>query len=209
MYDAPLAKCTVEHLSQYLAEFIRDLGLRQCILAGNSMGGGAILQYTLRHPSRVHRIMLFASSGLSFIPMRGGLLKLRNYSYVKQLLSDIFYGSPELNDAEVREVYNLLQSKPVLLRCIGFTRSTKKNFLHEPLKTLSHPALVIWGAEDTVTPPSVAWDFHRCLKNSELHILPQCGHCPPLEKPYECLKLIESFLDETALFNPQQLDMAA
>ena len=194
MYDPPLAKCSVGQLAVYLETFIDDLGLSNCVLAGNSMGGGAILHYTVRHPGQVSRLILFSSSGLSFIPMRGGVLKLRNYDYVKSLLSDIFYGSPELDDDDVREIYDLLQHKPTLLRCVSFTRSTKKNFMHEQLRTLDHPALVVWGANDTVTPPDVALQFRECLKNAELHYLPECGHCPPFEKPTECLRLIESFL---------------
>src|SRR6478735_4459692 len=143
MYDAPLAKCSVEQLATYLETFINDLGLKNCVMAGNSMGGGAILHYTVRHPEKVSRLILFSSSGLSFIPMRGGALKLRNYDYVKKLLSDIFYGSPELDEDEFREIYDLLQNKSILLRCVSFTRSTKKNFMHEQLKTLDHPALII------------------------------------------------------------------
>jgi 2-hydroxy-6-oxonona-2,4-dienedioate hydrolase len=194
MYDAPLAKCSVEQLAIYLETFINELGLNNCVMAGNSMGGGAILHYTVRHPENVSHLILFSSSGLSFIPMRGGALKLRNYNYVKNLLSDIFYGSPELDDDDVREIYNLLQNKPILLRCLSFTRSTKKNFMHEQLKTLDTPALIIWGANDTVTPPDVALQFQECLKYSELHYLPECGHCAPCENPKECLRLIESFL---------------
>jgi pimeloyl-ACP methyl ester carboxylesterase len=194
MYDAPLAKCSVEQLATYLEGFTDELGLRGCVMAGNSMGGGAVLHYAVRRPWNVGRLILFASSGLSFIPMRGGALKLRSYDYVRGLLSDIFYGSPRLDDGEVREIYDLLQDRPTLLRCVSFTRSTKRNYMHEQLKALDHPALVIWGANDTVTPPEVALQFRECLRNSELHYLPECGHCPPLEKPQECLRLIEAFL---------------
>jgi len=194
MYDAPLSKCSVEQLAVYLETFINDLGLNNCVMVGNSMGGGAVLHYTVRNPENVSHLILFSSSGLSFIPMRGGALKLKNYEYVKNLLSDIFYGSPELDEQGVREIYNLLQHKPTLLRCLSFTRSTKKNFMHEQLKTLDHPALIIWGENDTVTPPEVAFQFQECLKNSELHYLSECGHCAPFEKPQECLQFIESFL---------------
>ena len=66
--------------------------------------------------------------------------------------------------------------------------------MHEELKTLDQPALIIWGANDTVTPPDVALQFEECLQHSVLHYLPECGHCAPYEKPKECLGLIESFL---------------
>jgi pimeloyl-ACP methyl ester carboxylesterase len=196
MYDAPFTKCTVNDLSLYLEEFINDLNLKNCILAGNSMGGGTVLLYTLRNPQNVSRLLLFASSGLSFIPMRGGMMKLKNFEYVKSLLSDIFYNTPPVSDEEFQEVFSLMQSKPVLLRIFNFTRSTKSNFLHEQLKALDHPALVIWGKNDTVTPPFIAEEFKSHLKNSELHYLDDCGHVPTYEKPEECLKLIRSFLEK-------------
>lgn len=194
MYDAPFTKCTVSDLSFYLEEFIADLGLSNIVMAGNSMGGGAVLLYTIRNPQNVSRLMLFSSSGLSFIPMRGGFMKLKDYNYVKQLLGDIFYQTPPVSDEEFSEVFDVLQSKPTLLRILNFTRSTKTNFLHEQLKQLPHPALVIWGNQDTVTPPFVAEEFRAHLKNSEVHYLDECGHVPTFEKPQECLKLIRSFL---------------
>ena len=194
MYDAPLAQCTVEDLSLYLETFINDLGLKNVILAGNSMGGGTVLMYTIRNPSNVDKLMLFASSGLSFIPMRGGAMKLKNFDYVKSLLSDIFYGSPDLNDEEVREIYNVMQNKPMLLRCLSFTRSTKRKFLHDEIKNLEHKTLVVWGNQDTVTPPFIAEEFNQNLRNSSVHYLDQCGHVPPYEKPKECIALIEGFL---------------
>ena len=49
-------------------------------------------------------------------------------------------------------------------------------------KTISVPVLIIWGAEDEVVPLSVGRNFKRDIPNSELVILPQCGHIPPEEE---------------------------
>jgi pimeloyl-ACP methyl ester carboxylesterase len=193
MYDAPLKKCTVEELSVYLHFFIEDLGLENVILAGNSMGGGTVLNYATLYPHKVNKILLFSSSGLSFIPMRGGAMKLKDFNYVKNLLMDIFYDGSHITDEEVREVYNVMQNKQTLLRCLSFTRSTKRNYLHDKLKGLPHPTLILWGKEDNVTPPFIAEEFKSHLKNSTLHYLDHCGHCAPYEKPLECLAHIEAF----------------
>lgn len=194
MYDAPLSECSVENLGRYLGEFIEDLGLKDCILVGNSMGGGAILTHAIAKPSSVSKIVLLASSGLSFIPMKGGFMKIKDFQYVKELMSGIFYDASWIKDEEVREIYNVMQNKQTLLRCLSFTRSTKRNFLHESLKNLDIPTLVIWGKEDTVTPPFIAEEFRSALKNCEVHYLDHCGHVPSYEKPEECLQLLESFL---------------
>jgi pimeloyl-ACP methyl ester carboxylesterase len=45
------------------------------------------------------------------------------------------------------------------------------------------PALVIVGAEDTVTPPSAAEELHRGIAGSELVKIPSAGHLTNLEQP--------------------------
>jgi pimeloyl-ACP methyl ester carboxylesterase len=45
------------------------------------------------------------------------------------------------------------------------------------------PALVIVGAEDTLTPPSAAQELHRGIAGSELVEIPGAGHLPNLEQP--------------------------
>ena len=142
--------------------------------------------------------MLFSSSGLSFVPMRGGILRVSDYNYVKSLLFDIFYRVPDtIDEIDFREVYNVVQDKSILLRCFSLTRSTKKLFSDQQLKALKHPTLILWGENDTVIPPEIALQFQECLRNSELHYLSECGHCPTYEKPEQCLALIEAFLTKT------------
>ena len=62
--------------------------------------------------------------------------------------------------------------------------------------TISVPVLIIWGAEDEVVPLSVGEQFKRDIPNSELVILPECGHMPPEEEPQETNRLITQFLKE-------------
>ena len=49
-------------------------------------------------------------------------------------------------------------------------------------KTISVPVLIIWGADDEVVPLSVGKNFKRDIPDSELVILPQCGHIPQEEE---------------------------
>lgn len=194
MYDMPLSDSTVNGLSVYLESFINTLDLRDIIATGNSMGGGTVLNYAVRNPNNVSKIILFASSGLSFIPMRGGFLKIKDYEYVRNLLEDIFFEKGHIPEEEFQEVFETIQNKKVLLRCLSFTRSTKKDLLHQDLPKLTHPTLIIWGANDNVTPPTIGQEFYNLIPNSTLHILENCGHVPPLEKPDECYHLINEFL---------------
>jgi 3-oxoadipate enol-lactonase len=51
------------------------------------------------------------------------------------------------------------------------------------LQTLHIPALVIVGAEDTLTPPSAAQELHSSIPGSELVEIPGAGHLSNLEQP--------------------------
>lgn len=51
------------------------------------------------------------------------------------------------------------------------------------LSFVSCPTLVIVGDTDEVTPPDRAMEIHNGIPTSELVVIDNCGHCPPLEHP--------------------------
>lgn len=56
------------------------------------------------------------------------------------------------------------------------------------------PSLVIVGEGDTTTPPGEAHVIHAGIAGSILEILPNCGHCAPLEKPARINELIDQWV---------------
>ena len=61
-------------------------------------------------------------------------------------------------------------------------------------KTIKVPVLIIWGEEDEVVPLDVGRNFKRDIPDSELVILPQCGHIPQEEEPQETTRIVKEFL---------------
>ena len=55
---------------------------------------------------------------------------------------------------------------------------------------------LIWGANDKVTPPHVAEEFHKLLPNSELNWIPKCGHAAMWEHPKRFSEIVLQFLKE-------------
>ena len=62
------------------------------------------------------------------------------------------------------------------------------------LDNLSMPTLLVWGLQDTVTPPEVALEFHDHLPNSKLVFLEACGHVPMVEQPQLFNQHVRTFL---------------
>ena len=46
---------------------------------------------------------------------------------------------------------------------------------------LKMPVLILWGQEDHIMPVDQAEKMHRLIPQSELDIVPGCGHLAPLE----------------------------
>jgi len=53
---------------------------------------------------------------------------------------------------------------------------------------------LIWGNNDTITPPFVGREFNRLIPNSELYFIDKCGHAPMMEVPHEFNEILNRFL---------------
>jgi pimeloyl-ACP methyl ester carboxylesterase len=80
------------------------------------------------------------------------------------------------------------------LRIVSIAKSAQRNNLASRLPELKVPTLLIWGLNDTITPPMVAHDFHRLLPNSKLRFLDECSHAPMMEHPEKFNDILKEFL---------------
>ncbi len=72
-------------------------------------------------------------------------------------------------------------------------RGLRSNFV-DRLHEVAAPTLILHGAEDKYVPVAWARRAHTMIKDSELHVLPQCGHWLTLEKPGEFNRALSEFL---------------
>ena len=75
--------------------------------------------------------------------------------------------------------------------------ATREKNMLDDLAKVQVPTLIIWGRDDTITPPSVAEQFRSHIKNSELIFLEACGHAPPIEQPKQFARSVHDFLRAT------------
>ena len=67
------------------------------------------------------------------------------------------------------------------------------------LPRIKMPALVVVGAQDVLTPPAEAQVMHEGIAGSTLHVIPDCGHLPPLEKSPTTTALLRGWLERDVL----------
>ena len=198
IYDMPLTQAGVPGLVAYVEGFVKALGLPASFMVlGNSLGGHIALVYTLKNAARVSRLVLTGSSGLFEDSMGGSLPKRGNYAYVRERVGYTFYDPSVATQALVDEVFNVTNSNSKCLRIIAIARSAQRHNLSKELMKINVPVLLVWGLNDTITPPPVAHEFARLLPYAELRFLDHCGHAPMMERPAGFNTYLRQFLRTT------------
>lgn len=196
LYDLDLLHTSIGGLEKYLHKFIEARDYRDINLLGNSLGGHVALVHVLRHPERIRSLILTGSSGLFESGMGDTYPKRGDYEYIKKKTEITFYDPKTASKELVDEVYEIVNNRIKAIKIIALAKSAIRNNLGEELSQIKKPTLLIWGNNDTITPPFVAREFNRLIPNSELHFIDKCGHAPMMEVPEEFNKILEMFLQK-------------
>src|ERR1035437_6678529 len=194
LYDLTLIETSVSGLAKYITKFIDHHKLKDIHLLGNSLGGHIGLVYTLKHQNLIRTITLTGSSGLFENGMGETYPKRGDYNYVQKKTELTFYDPKVAAKELVDEVFSIINNRMKAFKIIALARSAIRHNLGDELQEIKQPVCLIWGNNDTITPPMVAVEFHKLLPTSELHWIDKSGHAPMMEVPGEFNAILSSFL---------------
>jgi len=196
LFELDLLHSTVGGLEKYLHKFIEHKDYRNIHLMGNSLGGHVALIHVLKHPERVKSLILTGSSGLFENGMGDTYPKRGDYEYIRKKTSLTFYDPNIASKELVDEVFEIVNNRIKAIKIISLAKSAIRNNLGEEISQIKQPTLLVWGNDDTVTPPFVGREFNRLIPNSELHFIDKCGHAPMMEVPDEFNRILHLFLQK-------------
>lgn len=193
IFEMNILKLSVDGLSDFIHDFIEHKQYQKVNLLGNSLGGHVALVYIKKHPQLVHSLTLTGSSGLYESAFGASYPKKGDKSYIRERIGLTFYDPASTTDELVDEVYETLQDKSKVLRILTMAKSAIRHNMRKDLPSFSQPTCLVWGMQDTITPPHVAEEFNQLLPHSELHFLDHCGHAAMMEKPREFNTIVDDF----------------
>ncbi len=194
LLDLDLLHTSVGGLHKFLQKFVEHKDYKNIHLLGNSLGGHVALVYILKHPERVRSLILTGSSGLFENGMGDSYPKRGDKEYIRKKTELTFYDPAMATEELVSEVFEITNNRLKVIKIIALAKSAIRNNLGEELNEIKQPTCLIWGKNDTITPPFVGEEFHKLIPNSELHFIDKCGHAPMMEVPEEFNKILEGFL---------------
>ena len=189
-------EANLESLTNFVKRFIDKMKLKNFILIGNSLGGHIGLIYTILYPKKVKKLILTGSSGLYENSFGGSFPKRGDYNYINDRVNHTFYNPNILSKKYIDDVFNTLNDNAKCLNIITIARSAQRNNLAKKLYKITCPTLLVWGLNDTITPPSVAHQFHKLIPKSRLKFIDKCCHAPMMESPAKFNQLIKPFIEE-------------
>lgn len=194
LLELDLLHTSVGGLQKFVQRFIEHRDYKNIHLMGNSLGGHVALVYVLKKPERIKSLILTGSSGLFENGMGDSYPKRGDKEYIRNKTSLTFYNPALATDELVDEVFEITNNRMKVIKIIALAKSAIRNNLGNELNQIKTPTCLIWGKNDTITPPFVGEEFHKLIPNSELHFIDKCGHAPMMEVPEEFNRILEEFL---------------
>ena len=194
VYELPILKTNVKNLSNYIVDFMAFKSISKAIFLGNSLGGHVALYTTNSHPELTEALVLTGSSGLYEKSMGDTYPKRGDYNYIKTKTEEVFYDPNVVSKELVDDLYDAVNNRNKVIRILALAKIAIRHNMSKDLPKMNIPACLIWGKNDTVTPPEVAEEFHQTLPDSDLYWLDKCGHAPMMEHPKEFNSILTSWL---------------
>jgi pimeloyl-ACP methyl ester carboxylesterase len=194
LLDLDLLHTSVGGLQKYVNKFIEHRNYNNIHLMGNSLGGHVAIVHTLKKPERIKSLILTGSSGLFESGMGDSYPKRGDKEYIRTKTQLTFFNPALATDELVNEVFEITNNRLKVIKIIALAKSAIRNNLGHELNQIKLPTCLIWGNNDTITPPFVGEEFHKLIPNSELHFIDKCGHAPMMEVPSEFNRILETFL---------------
>lgn len=199
IYELPLLTTGVTSLSKFIYKFVKFKKLKNINLLGNSLGGHVGLIFTISHPEFVKALILTGSSGLYENSFGGTFPRRESYDFIKEKVALTFYDPAFATKELVDEVFATVNDRGRVIRILAMAKSAIRHNMSKDLHKITIPVCLIWGMNDTVTPPDVAREFHNIFPNSELNWVENCGHAPMMEQPEQFNVYLKKFLDRVLL----------
>ncbi len=194
------------------------LGVTDVAIVGHSWGASVALTMAVTQPERIRRVALYAAYVYdeqvpSFFRWaeKSGLGDALFSLYYKERFEDrapLAYKDPRwVTQARLDQIEHELDRPGTVAAALAASRKHQFAALHTALRAFARPVLLLWGADDEVTPLRFGQRLANELANAELEVYPRCGHIPMVEAHTPSTRDLVAFLAADAAPPPSPAEV--
>jgi len=208
----PTSDYSQEFYASFIDDFLTKLGVKQCIIAGNSLGGSIAWNFAVKYPKKVSKMILVDAGGYAIksksVPIAfqvTGLPVIKNLfkyvtprSIVQKSIENVYADKSKVTEVLVDRYFELSlregNRQAFIDRMSEFRNKGIINVATAKIKDLSMPTLIIWGDKDLLIPLEVGEKFHADLPNDTFVVFKNLGHTPMEEDAGKTVAAVKEFL---------------
>ena len=198
---------TIADMADDTAGLMDALGIKKAHLCGLSMGGMIAMEFALRHPDRLDRMVLTGAPGA---PARAVFHPIMTWNWVKandktgetfacQQFTWLFSTAFLRNKEAVQQTVAMLSSNPNPVNPQAYDRQAQavlKFDVLDRLAAVKARTLCIVGEQDLVTPVHECREVADKIPDAKFEVITGDGssHVVPIERPDDFNDLVTKFL---------------
>lgn len=204
----PFRNYSIENYVRFINEFLDQLGIKNCIIGGNSLGGKIAWSFTIEYPEMVNKLVLIDASGypteaqsepvafkLAKVPiLKNAFTYITPKFVVKSSVKNVYADKSKVTQALVDRYFELALREGNRQAFVDRLGAKNNPNAYKTIPTIKQPTLILWGDRDELIPVENAHKFHSDLPNSTLVVFKNLGHVPMEEEPKESLVPLLTFL---------------
>ena len=197
----------ITNQAEDISGLVAALDLTDFDLVGHGSGGAIAIEFALRHPQKLHSLILVDS-----VPIEGAFTPLQGLQLLSQMREDrpllrrALYAlmptapPPTMTDSEFESFFEQLVEDAAAMAPAAYTAVAEAlnrwNRLEEGHR-LTLPTLLLLGTEDTIVERDAATRTLLAIPGAaNLEILRGLGHSPMIESPVVLAERIIEFITE-------------
>jgi pimeloyl-ACP methyl ester carboxylesterase len=197
-----------DHTLPAMAHRILDQAPPSFALAGVSMGGMVALEIMMAAPERVTQLALVDTNA------RPDTFKQKIYRRLANLAVGVTKDFERLAQRNLGSLVHPSTAGDVRAELVEMSARvgakayirqnravTARGDLRTILPNVAIPTAVIVGREDRLTPVALSQEIHTLIPGSTFHVIADCCHLPPIEKPEIMAALLRELLARSSISN--------
>lgn len=192
---------------RFVGHMLDQLGVKSCVLVGNSLGGQIAWGTALAMPQRISKLVLVDSAGYPLqstsvpigfrIARTPGLRVLMEHVLPRGVVDSSVrnvYGDPSKVTASLVDRYYDMTLRAGNRQALAYRLDQNVAGQESNIKNLNLPTLILWGSRDNLIPVDSAHRFASDIKGSHLVLFDDLGHVPQEENAQKTVDVFKAFV---------------